>query len=50
MGAATHGHEGLNMTTIARRFGCSQRAISDKSRKLAEQRERERQQRGVVAA
>jgi hypothetical protein len=42
-------HEGLNLTTIARRFGCAQRTVAAKARELAEQRERERQQREAEA-
>jgi DNA-binding NarL/FixJ family response regulator len=36
-------HEGLNLTVIARRFGCSQRTISLKARNLAERRAAQRQ-------
>jgi DNA-binding NarL/FixJ family response regulator len=31
--------EGLNLSEIAVRFGCSQRTVSDKARKLVAQRE-----------
>jgi hypothetical protein len=66
MGAAIHGFawteqlvaklerliydEQLNLTVIARRFGCSQRTIATKARQLAEQRERGRAQRQAEAA
>ena len=43
-------NEGLNLSEIAVRFGCSQRTVSDKARKLVAQRERQRQQRGQEAA
>jgi hypothetical protein len=43
-------HEGLDCSTIARRFGCTPTTIAARARQLAELRERERRQREVEAA
>lgn len=64
MGAAVHGfrwnevldaklerliHQGLDLTTIARRFGCSQTTVAAKAKQIAQRRELERQQREAEA-
>jgi hypothetical protein len=43
-------HEGLDCSTVARRFGCSPTTIQAKVREISRRRELERQQREAEAA